>query len=329
MPVPLPLLLPTILLLALALLGACASTDHAGAPEPNHDAPFLLVLGIAQDAGIPQAGAFEGFDRLAWEDPTKRQFASCLAIIDPPTDQRFLIEATPDLREQLFLLHEVAPPRSPDSPLLSGILLTHAHIGHYTGLMFLGHESMGVHDLPVYAMPEMSAFLRSNAPWSQLVAKHNIALEPLEPNTPTRLTPTIRVTPIPVPHRHEFSETVGFMINGPSRTVLFIPDIDAWERLDDQGVRIEDLIAQCDVAYLDGTFFQNYEVHGRDMSGFPHPFITHSIDRFSALSASERAKIHFIHLNHTNPAQDPSSEACRTIEAAGMHVAAPLARIPL
>lgn len=319
-----PLLLTATLLLALALT-ACASAHGVPSPDAT-DTPFVMVLGIAQDAGIPQAGAW---DEPGWTDPTKRRLTACLAIVDPGADERFLIDATPDFREQLERLHRASPARDPDTPPLSGILLTHAHIGHYTGLMFLGHESMGAHGVPVYAMPEMRRFLETNAPWSLLVSKHNVVLEPLAANVPVPLTPNVTVTPIPVPHRHEFSETVGFVIHGPGRTVLYIPDIDAWEQLDAQGVRIEDLIGECDVAYLDGTFFQNYEVHGRDMTGFPHPFIAHSIERFSALPEAEREKIRFIHLNHTNPAQFPDSEARRTIEHAGMHVAEPLERVEL
>ncbi|MCZ6761750.1 MAG: pyrroloquinoline quinone biosynthesis protein PqqB, partial [Gammaproteobacteria bacterium] len=63
-----------------------------------------------------------------------------------------------------------------------------------------------------------------------------------------------------------------------------------------------------DVAYLDGSFFADGEIPGRDMSGFPHPFITHSMQRFSDLPAREKSKIRFIHLNHTNSAIWPDSD---------------------
>ena len=131
----------------------------------------------------------------------------------------------------------------------------------------------------------------------------------------------LRVTPISVPHRQEFSEVVGYLIEGPARRVLFIPDIDSWTQLDEQGVRIEDLIARVDVAYFDGTFYANGEIAGRDMTGFPHPFISASMERFAALPAAERAKVRFIHLNHTNPALDSHSAARRRIEAEGVSVA--------
>ena len=292
--------------------------------QPADDAPYLVVLGIAQDGGVPQAGSK---DHPAWDDPALRQHVVSLALVDPITSQRWLFEATPDFREQLHRLDEIAPVA--DTPGLAGVFLTHAHMGHYTGLMHLGHESMGARGVPVYAMPRMADYLRTNGPWSQLVRYENIALQLLAADAPVRLNERLTVTPFLVPHRQEFSEVVGYRIDGPSTSALFIPDIDSWTEWDAEGTRIEDLIAQVDVAYLDATFYANGEIPGRDMSTFPHPFITHSMDRFRNLPADERAKIRFIHLNHTNLALRPDSEARRTIEANGFRVAEEMEKIDL
>jgi pyrroloquinoline quinone biosynthesis protein B len=139
----------------------------------------------------------------------------------------------------------------------------------------------------------------------------------------------LSVTPLIVPHRQEYSEVVGFRISGPTRSVLYIPDIDSWDEWDAAGTRIEDILQTVDAAYLDGTFFANGEIPGRDMTGFPHPFITKSMERFAKLPPKERAKVHFIHLNHTNPALIPGSDAQRQVEAAGMHLAEQGERFPL
>jgi pyrroloquinoline quinone biosynthesis protein B len=312
----------TVALLALSmLLTSCVAPDRedggAGGSSPASAEPFLIVLGIAQDGGVPQAGSFRA---PGWSDPARRRRVSCLGIVDPSTGERWMIDATPDFREQLTMLHSVAPAGEASLPL-SGIILTHAHMGHYTGLMFLGHESMGAKNVPVYAMPRMAAFLESSGPWSQLVRLKNIELRPLEPGAPVKLNARLTITPIPVPHRQEYSEVVGFRIDGPQRSALFIPDIDSWDLLDAQGVRIEELIAGVDVAYLDGTFYANGEIPGRDMTGFPHPFITTSMERFASLPDSERAKVRFIHLNHTNPALWADTEARRAIEQAGFAIA--------
>ncbi len=72
----------------------------------------------------------------------------------------------------------------------------------------------------MYAMPLMSAYLSNNGPWSQLIALDNVALMPLRDNHPVALTTTLSVTPMLVPHRDEFSETVGYHIEGPNKSAL-------------------------------------------------------------------------------------------------------------
>lgn len=284
----------------------------------------LVVLGTAQDGGAPQIGHPED---PAWADASLRRTATSLGIVDRNAGKRWLFEASPDVRDQIYRFDQVAP-ATVKAPGLDGVFLTHAHMGHYVGLMFFGHESMGARDLPVYAMPRMAEYLTANGPWSQLVRYNNVKLTPLADRVAVDLG-AIKVTPILVPHRQEFSEVVGFRIEGPTRNVLFIPDIDSWEQWDALGTRIEDEIARVDVAYLDATFYADGELPGRDMSKIPHPLIAHSMARFATLPAPERAKIRFIHLNHTNPARFPAGEARRAIEAAGFRVAEEMERVCL
>lgn len=286
--------------------------------------PYLVVLGVAQDGGVPQAGTKK---HRGWENERLKRQVVCLALVDPLRKERWLFEATPDFKEQLHNLDKIAP--VDETPGLMGIFLTHAHIGHYTGLMFLGHESLGAQGVPVFAMPKMFEYLSENGPWQQLVRYNNIALRKLKHNGRVKLNARLNVIPFLVPHRQEYSEVVGYRIEGPNRSVLFIPDIDSWEEWDDWGIRIEEMIAKVDVAYLDATFFRNGEIPGRDMSGFPHPFITHSMERFASLPLKERQKVRFIHLNHTNPALNPSSKARLEIVKNGFRVAKEGERIEL
>ncbi len=293
------------------------------APVEHH--PCILILGTAQDGGSPQVNS--PLDHPARLDSSLARRVACIGIVDPRSGRRWMIDATPDFRAQAHDL-SVADPAQ-DSIGLAGIFLTHAHIGHYTGLMFLGHESMGARGIPVHAMPRMAAFLRESGPWGQLVRLGNIELRELAPGEPVALAADLSITPILVPHRQEYSEVVGFRIDGPTRSVLYIPDIDSWREWDETGVRIEDEIARVDLALIDGTFFANGEIPGRDMSTFPHPFITHSMERFAPLPAREKAKIQFTHLNHTNPAQWPGSPERRCVEEAGFAVAQEKTRFPL
>lgn len=278
--------------------------------------PYIVVLGIAQDAGVPQAGCQKPCCASG-----RRRRVACLALVDPAGGARWIFDATPDFPEQLRALDSITSSRS-----LSGIFLTHAHIGHYTGLMHLGREAMGARRVPVYAMPRMREFLSRNGPWDQLARLENIVLQNLENGATVRLNDRLSITPFLVPHRDEYSETVGFRIQGPQRSVVFIPDIDKWEKWER---RIEDVLASCDVAYLDGTFFADGEIPGRSLSEIPHPFISESMSRFAGLSPEARAKIRFIHLNHTNPALIPDGPARRQIERAGFRVADEMERLGL
>ena len=293
---------------ALVLLALTACRAPEARESPGRNAPYMVVLGIAQDGGAPQAGCSRACCRERWSDPARRLHVACMAIVDPASGRRWMIDATPDFGEQLRRLDGI----------LDGILLTHAHVGHYLGLACLGREVLGAHAVPVYAMPRMKSFLEDDGPWSQLVRLGNVELRPLQDGEPVRLGERIEVTPFLVPHRDELSETVGFLIRGPRRTVAWLPDIDKWERWSRS---LEDLLAHVDVAYLDGTFHDGAELPGRDLSEIPHPFMLDTMQRLSAAPPATRAKVRFVHLNHTNPALDDSSAACRALREAGFAVA--------
>lgn len=286
--------------------------------------PFAVVLGIAQDGGFPQAGCGRECCREAWVRPELRRSVSCLAIVDPATRQRWMLDCTPDFRQQLFDLEQIQP-RGPER-LMDGILLTHAHMGHYAGLIHLGREAIGASAVPVFAMPRMKRFLEQNGPWDQLVQLKNVELRELEPDREFPLNGSIGVTPIRVPHRDEYSETVAFLVAGPNRKLLYLPDIDQWSRWDR---RIEELIENVDVALLDGTFFAAGELPGRDLEEIPHPLVSGSLARFSAMEPEMRKRIHFFHLNHSNPLLGEGSPERRAVEQSGMHVARELHRFGL
>ena len=301
------------------LLVACAAPTRGEAAPLGE--PYALVLGTAQDGGLPQIGCPDPCCAAARSDPARRRLVASLLLVDPRSGTRFLFDASPDLCEQVELArgqpgNRALPGARP--PLFDGIFLTHAHMGHYAGLLQLGREAYGAGGLVLHASARMGEFLRSNAPWSALFDSGGARLETLEVKRPVSLGAGLSVTPIAVPHRQEFSDTLAFRIDGPQRSLLYAPDTDGWERWSPS---IEELLAGVDLALLDGTFFDDGEVPGRDLATIPHPFVRASLERFSALPQSERAKIRFVHLNHTNPACDPDSAASTRIRAAGLAVA--------
>ena len=282
--------------------------------------PFIVVLGITQDAGYPQIGCDKECCKKYWDKKISKQKVSCLALFDPSTNQKWIFDATPDLTEQLHNADVLQKGN------LSGIFLTHAHIGHYAGLMYLGREALNAKEIPVYVMPRMHDYLKNNGPWSQLVSLNNIKLQKLKADSSIKLTDKISITPILVPHRDEFSETVGYSIKTENKTVLFIPDIDKWQKWDRD---IRQLVKSHDYLFIDGTFYKDGELFGRNMSEVPHPFIQESIELFKDLSSTEKQKIWFIHFNHTNPLIDKSSKEYKDVKSKGFNVAIEGSRIIL
>ncbi len=291
-----------VLCFLLSVLGANAQT------------PYLQILGVAQDGGYPHIGCEKSCCAPAWQDPTKSQYVVSLALVDPATNQWWLFEATPDIKDQLHYFHSATQGKYNFLP--NGIFITHAHIGHYTGLMQLGREALGSKEVPVFTLGKMSEFLESNGPWSQLVSLKNISIHQLVTNEPLVLSPSIQVTAFTVPHRDEFSETAGFAIEFSGKKVLFIPDIDKWEKWSE---KIEDVVKQVDIALLDATFYRTTELPNRSMSEVPHPLVIETLARFESMPEL-KSRIHFIHFNHTNPLLWNKSEQ-EAIRKKGFNVA--------
>jgi pyrroloquinoline quinone biosynthesis protein B len=266
-----------------------------------------LLLGVAQDAGVPHIGCECPTCGLARHDPCRRQLPVSLALIDHRAETSWVIDATPAFPEQLAMLQEYAP-----RCRLAGVLLTHAHMGHYTGLMYLGREALNSRAVPVYASSRLCAYLTANGPWSQLVALGNISLQTITPGVSIALSERLGVTALPVPHRAEFSDTMAYLVCGPTRSLFYCPDIDRWE---EWAYSLPHMLERVDVALLDGTFFSASELPGRDLAEIPHPLVQVTAE----LLAGASAQIRFIHLNHSNPLFHDGAER-RWLEGQGMTI---------
>ncbi len=276
----------------------------------------LIVLGNVQDAGSPHIACKKECCKELFVNPDANRKVVSLGLIDAENEKTYLFEATPDISEQLKNLKNKSPFNVNEIP--NGIFITHAHIGHYTGLMYLGKEATNTKNAVVYVMPKLKTFLETNGPWGQLVSNKNIGLEEIHNNEEINLSPNIKVMPIKVPHRDEYSETVGFRIIGPNKSVLFIPDIDKWEKWD---TSIVEALMNVDYALIDATFYDSDEINNRDISEIPHPFVIETMELFKNQPKSVRNKIHFIHLNHTNPLLIQESEQSKEVLSKGFHIA--------
>jgi pyrroloquinoline quinone biosynthesis protein B len=287
-----------------------------------------VILGTAQDGGLPHVACTCPRCEAARADPRRRRKVASLAIVLPASGRRYLVDATPDLREQLDLLPEVGthPRGGVDRAPVDGIFLTHVHMGHILGLAFFGFEALDSRRLPVYATARVGSVLAGNLPWSRLLARDEIELRPLDPGAAIELGDGVRVTPFPVPHRDEDSDTVGFKIAGPLRTVVYVPDTAPWEGWPTPPARA---LEGCEVAVLDGTFYAADELPGRDIATIGHPLMTSTMALLGNEVGDGRLRVLFTHLNHSNRALDPEGDAARSIRARGFGIAAEGERIPL
>ena len=298
------------LLLSILLIG-CNKSQKI---EVKSNAIYLKILGTIQDGGIPHMGCNKQCCKNYFLDQTRRIGVSSIGITNLKYDTNYLIDATPDVNFQLESLIGSANP----SKKLNGIFLTHAHMGHYVGLLNFGRESLNSVNIPLYLMPKFHDFVLNNGPWNQLVTQKNVNLFEINADKELVLDDNLSITPVQVPHRDEYSETVGFIIKGKSKKALYIPDIDKWEKWN---VSIVESIKNVDYAFLDGTFYDQKEINNRDMSEIPHPFVIESMKLFDDLEIKHKNKIYFIHLNHTNPLLNSNSKEYKYVVSNGYNVA--------
>ena len=289
------------------------SCNNENQTENSTEKQFITVLGIAQDAGFPHINNPDEWNQYL-KNSSQHELVVSLGLVDKDLNMKWIFEATPDMPQQL---HNLEHDFLKKETIIDGVFLTHAHIGHYTGLMHFGKEAMNANKVPVFAMPKMKGFLESNGPWSQLVKLNNIEIKQLVNDSVITLNKNIKVTPFLVPHRDEFSETVGYKINGPNKSALFIPDINKWQLWEKD---IVEEVKKVDYAFLDATFFKEGEIP-RPMSEVPHPFIQETVDLFKDETEATKGKVIFIHFNHSNPAILESNKLKDSIQTLGFRFA--------
>lgn len=279
--------------------------------------PRIRILGTAQDGGFPHAACERERCQHARTTPEFARYIASIGILD--NNKRYLVDATPDIRPQLDLIADLPPSGAVNRMPVDGVLLTHAHIGHYLGLAFFGFEAVHTQALPVFASPAMGNFLRTHAPWQQLVRIKNLELQPVTVGHAFVLPGTdITATALAVPHRDEYADTMAWRFSGPREVVLYVPDCDPWPRWNtDPNALFEGVT----LALVDGTFFSMDELPGRDLTKIGHPLMTQTMDLVQDRVDAKTLKLRFVHLNHSNPAIEADSPERKQLLARGFDVA--------
>ncbi len=272
----------------------------------------LIVLGTAQDGGIPQLGSGPGTG-------APRLVSSIAVVMDDGTT--LLADVSPDVKAQLAKLNQVAAYQKRKARnAVDHITLTHAHMGHYTGLVQFGPEAHNAAALPTWVTASMATYLRDNQPWAALIEGGHLDI-----NSDTGLggfpiAPGLMLRLVPVPHRAEFTDTVGISVNNEA---LFIPDIDSWEAWPGA----EEEVARHRICLLDASYSSLEEIPGRDLTDIPHPLVSDTLARFGHLTNERRLIL--THINHSNPIADPQSKAAAQVRESGFEVAEDFMSFPL
>ena len=102
-----------LLFVVTALIAGCRQMNNEKDVVKENDLPdqFLVVLGIAQDAGFPQAGCEKECCAAYYSGMEEKKGVTSLALVDKKNKQYWLFEATPDIAAQLKNLQDYLSPR--------------------------------------------------------------------------------------------------------------------------------------------------------------------------------------------------------------------------
>ena len=268
-----------------------------------------VILGIAQDGGVPHPGCYCNTCRYYWGNQIVLS-PSSLAIIEEK--RLHLIDVTRNLDRQL---------REVGNRNITDIWLTHGHIGHIDGIGLFGKEVMNEKNIKLHASESMIELILNTPKWNKLVEEKTLIPTQFKSNEAIQVSENLQITPIQVPHRDELTDTHAFVIKGPEKSLLYIPDHDSWEEtlymVKQKSVDEWFVSLGIDIVLMDGTFWSKNELSRQ--SDVPHPPIEDSLERLNDLNRKD-LEVFFIHLNHTNPLLIPESDETKLLLDSGCKI---------
>lgn len=258
----------------------------------------IEILGCVQDGGVPHLGCKCDVCQEAYDNPEKKRYSASILLKENNDDDtvRYLIDATPDIREQI------------KGEYIDGIFVPNEGIGHILGLIYFGHEGPDASDLNVYTSESVEEFIMKNDPFRYLVDRGNIEIHNFNAEDSIDIQGG-SIENVSFYHTHFNHDTSGYMIKGDKKKAFYLSD--AHEITEE----LEEKILEADIAIIDGTFWNEKEIDRFEQ--VPHPTIQHLIEKFE----KEDTEIYFTHLNHTNPVLKEDSEEREKLEEKGFNIA--------
>jgi len=291
----------------------------------------LVLLGTAAGGGFPQWNCWCPTCRVARTDPTRaRPRTQSSAAVSADGVRWFLLNASPDVREQLARLETPAPAGQRHVPV-EGILVTDAELDHTLGIALLREARQ----LQLYGTQAVLRVLTDDSrilPVTRAFAAVTVTPLPLEQATPLRYAAGgesgLSVTAIAVagdPPRFargaDAGHTVGLWITDRATggTAAFVPGCGALEP------SLRQRLAGADLVLFDGTFWTDDEMvrlglserTAREMDHLPISGEGGSLQVLADLPSRHRV---YTHINNSNPMLVEDSPARREVEGAGLAI---------
>lgn len=292
----------------------------------------VIVLGAAAGGGFPQWNSnSEACRRARANDPCARPATQASVAVSGDGERWFIINAAPDLREQIGRQPQLHPREALRSSPIAGVVLTNGDVDAVAGLLNLRERTPFV----VYAHPRVLAVLDQN-PIFRVLAADVVTREPFALDASIDLG-GLQVTPFAVPgkvalYMEDKSQGANFGTAEGDTIGLEITDANDGRRMlyvANCATVTEALRARCDGAdllFFDGTLWSDDEMvksgegkkTGQRMGHISMDGENGSVARLGGLKIARKV---FIHINNTNPVLLSDSPERAALGAAGWEVA--------
>ena len=299
----------------------------------------VVVLGAAAGGGVPQWNCGCRICRAARKEQPELQATQASIAFCADGAHWFLVNASPDLRQQLIQTPQLHP--RPDalrhSPI-AGVILTNGEIDAVAGLLSMREGA----PFAIYAHPKVLAILASNSIFNVLseknVARIGIEIErAFEPALPDGSPSGIEVIAFTVPGKGAWylegkahpggtdgaGDTLGLRIRDKATNRHFY-FIAACAHVSDE---LKSRLAGAPLLFFDGTVWRDDEMvvaglgtkTGQSMGHISMSGTSGAIEALAGLDIDRKI---FLHINNSNPALLRGSSERKIAESAGWQIPA-------
>jgi pyrroloquinoline quinone biosynthesis protein B len=299
----------------------------------------VVVLGAAAGGGVPQWNCGCPVCRTARNGHSELQSTQASIAVSADGAHWFLINASPDLRQQLIATPQLHPAAGKlrHSPI-AGVILTNGEVDAVAGLLSMREGS----PFTVYAHPKVLAILKSNSIFNVLNEK-NVRRQPIEvdqtfePALPDGSPSGIEILPFAVPGKSAWylegkvhpagsegaGDTLGLRI-ADKATGKLLYFLAACAGVTDE---LKSRLLGAAAVFFDGTVWRDDELIAAGLGnktgqGMGHIAMSGERGAIESLAKLDIGRKMFLHINNSNPVLLPDSAERKTAERAGWQIPA-------